>query len=78
MLATRFLRRAGVRKIHRIAEYGASGSIETAAVQLARQLGATVTGICRRQFDLVRSLVAESCVDYTVEDFTASGVLYET
>jgi len=45
LLATNFLRRAGVRRGHSIAVYGASGSIGPSAVQLAREIGATVTRV---------------------------------
>ena len=45
LLAMHFLRRGGVRRGHRIAVYGASGSIGTSAVQLAREIGATVTRV---------------------------------
>ena len=62
----------------RIAIYGASGAIGTAAVQLARQFGAQVTAVCNtKNIDLVRSLGAERVLDYTREDFTRGGERYE-
>jgi NADPH:quinone reductase-like Zn-dependent oxidoreductase len=57
---------------------GASGGVGTFAVQIARALGATVTGVCSaRNADLVRSLGADSVVDYTSEDFTTKGRRYD-
>ena len=57
---------------------GASGGVGTFAVQIARALGATVTGVCSaRNADLVRSLGADSVVDYTSEDFTRKGRRYD-
>lgn len=55
----------------RVLVYGASGAIGSAAVQLLRQRGVTVTAVCdSRGVDLVRSLGANSVIDYTVTDFT--------
>ena len=58
--------------------YGASGSMGTAGVQLAKQLGAEVTAVCdTRHVDLVRSLGADEVIDYTKEDFRTNGVQYD-
>jgi NADPH:quinone reductase-like Zn-dependent oxidoreductase len=68
------LERVGLRSGQRILVYGASGSIGTAAVQLARDAGAQVTGVCgASHLEVVRSLGADSVIDYTQEDFTDRG-----
>lgn len=67
-----------LRSGQRILVNGAAGSVGTFATQLARGLGAEITGVCRRKnFELVRSLGAEKVVDYTQEDFTARGERYD-
>lgn len=62
----------------RILVYGASGAIGTAAVQLAKAAGASVTAaVATRHVELARSLGADRVVDYTVEDFTALGETFD-
>ncbi len=62
----------------RVLVYGASGAVGTSAVQLARHLGAQVTGVCSAaNADLVASLGATAVIDYTREDFTDGAARYE-
>jgi NADPH:quinone reductase-like Zn-dependent oxidoreductase len=57
---------------------GAAGGVGTAAVQLAKHLGADVTAVCSaRHADLVSSLGADRVIDYATEDFTRSGARYD-
>jgi NADPH2:quinone reductase len=74
-----FLRdRAALQAGERALIIGASGSIGTAAVQLASALGAEVSGVCSgRNAELVRSLGARRVFDYTQEDFTRSGQVFD-
>jgi NADPH:quinone reductase-like Zn-dependent oxidoreductase len=78
ILAYESLRPAHLEHGCRILIYGASGSIGTAAVQVARSLGADVTAVCdTKHVDLVRSLGADRVIDYTQEDFTRNGERYD-
>jgi len=78
ILALTLLRRADVRKGQKILIYGASGSIGTAGVQLAKHFEAEVTAVCNtKNVEIVRSLGADRVVDYTQEDFTKNGETYD-
>jgi NADPH2:quinone reductase len=70
-----FLRdKAKLREGQRVLIVGASGSVGTFAVQIAKLLGAHVTGVCSdKNVDLVRSLGADDVVDYSVSDWTTLG-----
>ena len=72
------LRLADLRQGQRILIYGASGSIGTAGVQLAKYFGADVTAVCNtKNLETVRSLGADRVIDYTQEDFTRNGQTYD-
>jgi NADPH:quinone reductase-like Zn-dependent oxidoreductase len=73
------LRRAGVGPGMHVLVYGASGSIGTAAVQLAKRMGARVTAVCNtKNVELVRSLGADEVLDYTRgDDFTKNRQEYD-
>ncbi|MGZ4190205.1 MAG: NAD(P)-dependent alcohol dehydrogenase, partial [Actinomycetota bacterium] len=78
LIALHFLRKTGVRAGQSVLVFGASGAVGTSAVQLARHLGAEVTGVCSTaNVDLVTSLGATRVVDYTVEDFTDQKERYD-
>lgn len=77
--ALRFLRDlGGVAPGDKVLVVGASGGVGLFAVQLAKHLGAEVTGVCSRgSFELVRALGADHVVDYETEDFTAGEARYD-
>jgi NADPH:quinone reductase-like Zn-dependent oxidoreductase len=76
--ALHFLRRAGIQADQNVLVYGASGSVGVFATQLAKHFGARVTAVCSTaNLDMVRSLGADAVVDYTREDFSAPGRVYD-
>ncbi|MBO8155077.1 MAG: NAD(P)-dependent alcohol dehydrogenase [Bacillaceae bacterium] len=76
--ALHFLRKTNLKKGHKVLIYGASGSVGTSAVQIARHFGATVTGVCSAvNFDLVKSLGASHVINYRTEEFTEQEEQYD-
>ncbi|WOD43549.1 NAD(P)-dependent alcohol dehydrogenase [Hwangdonia lutea] len=74
-----FLKDIGnLKKEQHILINGASGSLGTAAIQLAKNIGATVTGVCStKNVDLVKSIGADHVIDYKKHDFTKTGNFYD-
>ena len=78
LTALEFLRNAGVKPKDQVLIYGASGSVGTFAVQIAKSFGADVTAVCStKNIELVKSLGADTVIDYTREDFTKTGTRFD-
>jgi NADPH:quinone reductase-like Zn-dependent oxidoreductase len=77
LTALRFLRKAGLKAGDNLLIYGASGSVGTYAVQIAKSFGTDVTAVCSTaNVDMVRSLGADQLIDYTRDDFSKSETRY--